>query len=222
MATDEAARSPAAEEEASADGRSRRAQRTRQAIIDAHMELMLEGDLQPTANRVADRAGVSLRAVWSHFKDLEALFAAAGEKTLEIQFSSYRPIPVDQPLEKRVAQFAAQRARMLESIAGASRAAQVRINFSRQLQENRAAHNEKMREEIEQLFKPELARARARREELVNALLAATTWPVWMGCRDDLGLSFDESAAVMHRTVAGLLGVTRRARLPRTGDGRST
>lgn len=58
------------------DGRTLRAERTRAAIIDAHMALMLEGDPQPTARRVAERAGVSLRTLWGHFADLEALFAA--------------------------------------------------------------------------------------------------------------------------------------------------
>ena len=38
------------------DGRAARAARTRAAIVDALLALLEEGDLQPTANRIADRA----------------------------------------------------------------------------------------------------------------------------------------------------------------------
>ena len=164
------------------DGRTLRAARTRAAIIDAHMALMLEGDLQPTARRVAERAGVSLRTLWGHFADLEALFAAAGQKSLEIQYAGYRPVPADQPLADRIDQFCRQRARMLEAIAGASRAAQLRLPYSRQLRLNRARHNERLRAELVALFD-------LHDPELLTALMIATTWPAWMGARDDLGLS---------------------------------
>jgi AcrR family transcriptional regulator len=184
-----------------ADGRTLRAERTRESIIDAHMALMLEGDLQPTARRVADRAGVSLRTLWGHFTDLEALFAAAGRRTLEIQYAEFQPVPVDQPLTDRITQFCAQRARMLEVIAGASRAAQIRLPFSKQLRVNRAHHNERLRDEITELFSTEIAGDL----DLIGALLVATTWPAWMGSRDDLGLTVAQATAVMHRTVTALL-----------------
>lgn len=187
------------------DGRTLRAARTRAAIIDAHNALMLDGDLQPTAARIAERAGVSLGSLWSHFKDLEALFAAAGEKTLAIQYAGYRPIPADQPLHERVAQFCRQRVAMLESIAGASRAAQIRLPFSRQLRDNRARHNARLRAEIEQLFHREIAAAGTRGPDLVHALLVASTWPAWTGSRDDLGLGVRDAAAVLHHTVLAVL-----------------
>jgi hypothetical protein len=40
------------------DGRSARALRTREAIVDACIGLVEEGELRPTAPRVAERAGV--------------------------------------------------------------------------------------------------------------------------------------------------------------------
>jgi TetR/AcrR family transcriptional regulator of autoinduction and epiphytic fitness len=183
------------------DGRTRRAERTREAIIDAHMALMLEGDLQPTARRVVERANVSLRTLWGHFADLEALFAAAGRKTLQIQYADYHPIPADQSLADRIDQFCRQRAHMLEVIAGASRAAQIRLPFSKQLRVNRAHHNERLRDELTELFAAELTGD----PELVDALLVATTWPAWMGSRDDLGLTVEQATTVMHRTVTALL-----------------
>ncbi|RNL86623.1 TetR/AcrR family transcriptional regulator [Halostreptopolyspora alba] len=187
------------------DGRTLRAQRTRAAIVNANMDLMMEGNLRPTGAEVAKRAGVSLRALWSHFPDREALFAAAGEKTLEVQYAHYEPVPADQPLEDRVRDFCHQRATMLESIAGASRAAQTRLPFSEQLRRNRARHNERLRAEIAETFAPEIVSAGADSDELVNALLIACNWPAWSGSRDDLGLTVEEATAVMERTVLSLL-----------------
>jgi TetR/AcrR family transcriptional regulator of autoinduction and epiphytic fitness len=201
------------------DGRMLRAERTRKAIIDAHNSLMLEGDLQPTAVRVAERAGVSLRTLWSHFKDLESLFAAAGEKTLEIQYAGYRVIDPDQPLPDRIDQFCRQRVRMLEVIAGASRAAQIRLPFSAQLRTNRAKHNARVREEIERLFAQEIADAGEQGEELATTLLVASTWPAWMGSRDDLGLDVPAAAAVLRRTVTAVLTARHQ---PRPGGARMT
>jgi len=58
------------------DGRSARALRTREAIVDACVSLIEDGELRPTAPRVAERAGVSVRSVFQHFADLPALHSA--------------------------------------------------------------------------------------------------------------------------------------------------
>ena len=66
-----------------ADGRMARSHHTRRAIVDAMRALHAEGDLRPTAPRVAARAGVSLRTVWQHFADMEALLLEAGRRILK-------------------------------------------------------------------------------------------------------------------------------------------
>src|SRR3546814_6231042 len=68
----------AADLAAPVDGRTLRAMRTREAIFDATFSLIDEGDLRPTAPRVAERAGVSVRSVFQHFDDLESLHAEIG------------------------------------------------------------------------------------------------------------------------------------------------
>ena len=75
------------------DGRTARSERTRNAIVDAHVSLIGDGDLRPTADRIAKLAGVSLRALWSHFADMEALFAASGQRILERRDASFEPVP---------------------------------------------------------------------------------------------------------------------------------
>ncbi|WP_198392243.1 TetR/AcrR family transcriptional regulator [Brevibacterium yomogidense] len=200
------------------DGRTLRSQRTRQAIVDANMDLMLEGNLRPTAVEIARRAGISTRALFTHFPDLENLFAATGEQTLAIQYAEYEPVPADLPLDERVERFCQQRAQMLESIAGASRAAQARLPFSPQLRQNRARHNARLRTDLGLTFAPEIAEASEDADLLVTALLVACTWPTWMGSRDDLALTVREATAIMIRTTHALLLTSSRAKDPRPSN----
>jgi AcrR family transcriptional regulator len=187
------------------DGRTARAERTRNAIVEAHLALIGEGDLKPTGERIADRAGVSLRALWANFKDMEALFAASGQRLVERQDEEFRPVPVELPLPERIDQFCRQRARILELIAPSARAAQLKEPFSAQLRRNRAANIARVQKEISELFGPELDRAGVGRDELFHALTVATTWAAWSMMRDELKLDIDEACGIMIRTVTALL-----------------
>jgi AcrR family transcriptional regulator len=187
------------------DGRTARAERTRRAIVEAHLALISEGDLRPTGERIAERAGVSLRALWTNFKDMETLFEASGERLLAIQDAAYRPVSPALPLTRRVEAFCRQRAELLQLIAPSARAAQMWEPVSAQLRRNRIKHIERIRVELEELFAPELEVAGAGREQLLHGLIATTTWPAWSTLRDGLGLGMDEARATMTRTVTALL-----------------
>jgi AcrR family transcriptional regulator len=119
------------------DGRLARSARTRTAVIDALLALHEEGDLSPTAVRVASRAGVALRTVYGHFADMESLFAEAGQRELSRIIALTDAISRDLPLGERIDRLAATRARVLESMLATMRAAALREGLSPQLQENR-------------------------------------------------------------------------------------
>ncbi|WP_410813686.1 TetR/AcrR family transcriptional regulator [Micromonospora sp. 067-2] len=187
------------------DGRTARAERTRAAIVEAHLALISEGDLRPTGDRIAERAGISLRTLWTNFKDMETLFEASGAEVLRQQDAVHRPISTGLPLAKRVDAYCRQRARLLQLIAPSARAAQMREPVSDQLHRNRLTHIARVRDEVEELFAAELAQAGWGREQLVNALVAASMWPAWSMLRDGLGLGVDQARAVMARTVGALL-----------------
>ena len=55
------------------DGRRQRSQRSREKILKAYWELMLNGDMNPSAATIAKHAGVGLRSVFRHFEDLDTL-----------------------------------------------------------------------------------------------------------------------------------------------------
>jgi AcrR family transcriptional regulator len=187
------------------DGRTARAERTRRAVVDALLAITAEGVLKPTADRIAERAGVSLRTLWTNFKDMETLYAAAGDRLVELQQAEFRAIAVELPVRRRVSEFCAQRARMLEIVAPAARASALRLPFSAHLRDYRAAQNAKVRAEIERVFGAELDCAGPAREQLVTAVLAASTWNSWSMLRDECGLSVEAARAVMARTVTALL-----------------
>jgi AcrR family transcriptional regulator len=187
------------------DGRTARAERTRNAIVEAHLALIGEGDLKPTGERIADRAGVSLRALWANFKDMEALFRASGKRLSERQAAEYVPVPVTLPLARRIDEFCRQRARILELIAPAARAAQLLEPFSAQLRSNRADTINRVQREVNELFAQELEAARSARDQLFGSLTVASTWAAWSMMRDELQLSVEESTAVMIRTITALL-----------------
>lgn len=58
------------------DGRRRRSERSRDSIVAAMLELVAGGAISPSAEEVAARAGVGLRSVFRHFRDMESLFRA--------------------------------------------------------------------------------------------------------------------------------------------------
>jgi AcrR family transcriptional regulator len=170
----------------------------------ALLALAAEGDLKASPERIVARAGVSLRTLWTQFKDLEGLYAAANARLIELQDEQYRPVDPALPLPARVRDFCAQRARMLEIVAPAARAAELRRPYSAQLRRNQAVHNARLRQEIEATFPADLPSGAAR-EQLVHALLVNTGWPAWSMLRDDLGLTESAAVGVMRRTVAALL-----------------
>src|SRR5258708_6374661 len=62
---------------AKTDGRRLRSERTKQLIIEAYISLLRDGSKAPTATRIAERAGYSVRSIFERFPDLPALRFAA-------------------------------------------------------------------------------------------------------------------------------------------------
>lgn len=76
------------------DGRRQRSRSSRQRIIDAMMSLMANGEMSPSAARVAEEAKVGLRTVFRHFDDMDAIYAEISailaKQLLPIAMAPYR------------------------------------------------------------------------------------------------------------------------------------
>ena len=64
------------------DGRRRRGERTRLAIIEAYLELLRRNPQMPTAVQLADQAGCSVRSIFERFSDLNALRLAVADHAI--------------------------------------------------------------------------------------------------------------------------------------------
>lgn len=191
------------------DGRSARALRTREAIVDALLALIDDGELKPPAPRIAQRAGVSLRSIYQHFEDLEALFAAAHRRYTERLLELASEVPDTGPLDARLDAFVEQRARIMEAVTPARRASLLQEPFSKQLRDGRDRIYELATAEVAHVFRTELAELDAAvRQDLVAAASMAASWEAWEHLRLG-GLDVDGARRVMRMTLAALLGGTR-------------
>jgi TetR/AcrR family transcriptional regulator of autoinduction and epiphytic fitness len=187
------------------DGRAARSHRTKRAIINAMRALHSEGELRPTAPRIAERAGVSLRTVWQQFADMEALLVEAVKRDSEILRSLVRKIEPDQPLASRVDTFVSQRARVLEEMTPTWRAARVHASTSAELRSDRNKKTSSAKAELESVFAPEFSQlAGKHRDQLVESLHAISIWAFWESLRTDLGLSPLRARELVRNTFAAL------------------
>lgn len=76
-----------------ADGRRQRSVNTQATIVDAMMILIKKGILEPTAQQVADEAGLGIRTVFRIVKDKETLFSRMDEKVRESNQILYQASP---------------------------------------------------------------------------------------------------------------------------------
>jgi TetR/AcrR family transcriptional regulator, regulator of autoinduction and epiphytic fitness len=191
----------------SRDGRTVRAERTRQALVDALFALLDDGELRPTAERIAERAGVSERSVFQHFPDREALFEAVARQQYERTMSDLEPVDASRPLPERLDAFVTQRARLLEKSSSVRRAALLIEHESEVVAGWLNSWRRGAATEVERVFRRELGEYEAgERAILLAALVSAASGVVWEGYRAHQRMSADRARAAMRRTLAALLG----------------
>ena len=189
----------------SADGRVARGERTRRALAEAVVALIEEGDPQPTARRVSERAGVSLRLVFHHFDDMESVLQAAVAVQVERHWSRLRPIDPQTPLLRRVERIVRQRAALFERIAPVRRAATLVEHGSPVVAAELAHSRHELRAELESAFEPELAAAGRRRAELLDMLELPSSFEAWDALRRRMGLAPAAARRVTTRLLEAAL-----------------
>jgi TetR/AcrR family transcriptional regulator, regulator of autoinduction and epiphytic fitness len=192
------------------DGRTARSRRTRTAVVDALLALFEEGTLSPTAQQVAERAGVALRTVFGHFSDMEALWVEAGERELRVLAELADQIDPALPLAERIARFATSRSVVLERLLPVMRAARLREPTSPALRGNRALFFRAGDEEARAVFAPELAALPPdAAASLLDALHLVSAAPGWEVLRLDRGRSVEQAREHLVRHLTALLTPAR-------------
>ncbi len=185
------------------DGRLLRTERSRQLIIDALHELVNEGTLVPTAQNVADRAGVGIRTVFRHFADMETLFA-----TMDVQLrESYEGLFLggnrDGTLQERIVHATERRGTAYEKHACLMRSTRSQMWRSPVLQKNYARNQRGLRKDLLDWL-PEIAELSAVRREAVDA---ASSFETWDRLRSHQGLSTKVSIEVVCEMVRLAFGL---------------
>ena len=78
------------------DGRTLRSVKSQKLIVDAVIKLIREGNLEPTAQIVADKSGVGIRTVFRQFDDMENLLKSVDSElskdyNFEVKFDPASP-----------------------------------------------------------------------------------------------------------------------------------
>ena len=185
------------------DGRRLRREQNREAVLDALVELFTEGFYQPSANDIAERAGISPRSLFRYFDDIDDLNRA----TIERHLAAARPqldigIGPDAPTRTKVERVVEARMRLFEMIAPAARAARGYALrhpvVAAHLRENRSY----LRDQVHRLFATELEGDRA---ALLPALDALCSFETSELLRFDQGLSRPKTTSALVRALTALL-----------------
>jgi AcrR family transcriptional regulator len=189
----------AANEPDAPDGRRLRRDRNRDAVVDALLALYSEGNLNPSAEEIAHRSGVSARSLFRYFDDVDDLCSAA----ISQQQANVRPLltigaAADAPLAERVAAVVHQRGELFEAIESVATVSRLRAPFQLVVADELSQGRAFLRLQLATLFAAELAALPA--EVAVWRLAAAdvaASFEAWRLLRDDQRLSRARAAAAM-------------------------
>jgi TetR/AcrR family transcriptional regulator, regulator of autoinduction and epiphytic fitness len=183
----------------SVDGRVRRGERTRLAIVEALLELLSEGDVTPTTRQIATRAGVSVRSVFQHFEDLETLFAAL----VQVQAARVQPLvdslDPDGDLERRIDSLVRQRSGLFEAIAPIRHALGARARDSAALAGRIRDLSDVLYEQVRGQFRGELNGADG--ERLALAVDVLCSYASWDHLRRHQGATVEQAGDVLRGSL---------------------
>jgi AcrR family transcriptional regulator len=188
-----------------ADGRSARSARTREAVVTAALDLVRSGNPRPTAKEIAARAGISLRSVYVHFDDLDDLFAAVGARQAEEVAHLLYAVDASLPLPDRIEAVARQRAALWEVLAPVREAAIFWAHRSPRLREGNQRMSRRATRDLDRVFGPELDAWGDARAVALEALAVAASQGAWDVLRRERGLGVDRASGVVIATMTAVL-----------------
>lgn len=186
------------------DGRRARAERNREAVVDALLSLLREGVERPGAADVAERAGVSVRSVFRHFDDLESLLAVAVARQWERVEANLAELPTEGPVDERVRALCARRARAFEDLLTVRRAAEQHRRTSPTVAEALGRARRRLRDQLVEVLGDDAPTGDGAPERLL-ALEAALSPGAWHQYRMDQGCSPLRAEQAMAATALALV-----------------
>ncbi|MET0910416.1 MAG: TetR/AcrR family transcriptional regulator [Ilumatobacteraceae bacterium] len=178
----------------STDGRSLRRERNRDSVIEALLDLVREGNMDPGGAEIAERAGVSHRSVFRYFDDLGDLIRTAIDTELgRAQALGEIDDLGEGTLDHRIEVLVDTRLRMFDYTHGIISLARVRAFALPDIDTQFAEMALCVREQLRVHIAPELAPvADADRESLLDTVQCLVSWDVYDWHRRLLGHTDDD------------------------------
>ena len=183
------------------DGRRQRSDESRRRIVEAMLEFARAGNATPSAEQVAERAGVGRRTVFRLFNDMESLYREMhGAMMARIEDIKAIPIKGD-TAQERLAWIIERRVRLYEEIMPIKMAADTQRANSRFLQEAHELVVQLLRQMLQFLL-PKEVKDDADKFEALDAALSLDTW---RRLRHDQKLSVKNARRVWEKMVAAII-----------------
>jgi AcrR family transcriptional regulator len=194
-------------ERAETDGRSRRRDRNRTAVIHATLDLIREGDLSPATATIAERAGVSHRSVFRYFDDLGDLVREAINIELAAALEITKIHEIGRgSLDHRIGDFVTSRIRVYGHTYGVSRVARFRAGQIEEIDNALGEIALLQRAQVLRQFEPELApMSETVAAASVDAILVMTDFTPYDLLRRMLGYEDDRVAKIWRHAIETLL-----------------
>jgi len=149
-------------------------------VAEAMLDCLEAGILRPSAKQVAERAGVSSRAVFRHFEKMERLLEEVAELQLERIMRNLPRILVEGTLEERADALVRHSMHRNETTAPVRRSSQLLEPFSPLIRERMAWLHNTARQQVREVFADELAALpRPKAAAQVAALRALLSFGYW-------------------------------------------
>jgi AcrR family transcriptional regulator len=183
------------------DGRRQRSDASRRRIVEAMLDLAREGDPAPSADVVAERAGVGRRTVFRLFSDMESLYREM-HATMLARIEHIRSTPIEGATwRERLTCLIDRRVTLFEEILPIKMAADVHRWHSAFLRKAHAGNAATLRQIMLFVLPAQIKND----EDAVEALDTALSIEVWERLRKDRGLSLKAARRVVDKLVAGLI-----------------
>lgn len=183
------------------DGRIKRSQDSQQRIVAAMLELVSEGNMTPSAEQVAERAGIGLRSVFRHFKDMDSLYREMADViSATIDGVVGRPFKAT-GWRAQVLELVDRRASVFEKLAPFLRAAHAHRQRSPFLKAGHERFVKALRRILLGLLPPKAAGD----GQLVEAFDLLLSFEAWRRLREDQGLDVARARRVLKSTIGAVL-----------------
>jgi AcrR family transcriptional regulator len=190
-----------AEPSEQSDGRIKRSQDSQQRIVTAMLELVSEGNMTPSAEQVAERAGIGLRSVFRHFKDMDSLYREIADALAAAIGDVVRQPFKSIGWHAQVLELVDRRAEVFETLSPFLQAAHVHRQRSAFLKAGHERFVRTLRQVMLALLPTEVARSSL----LVEAIELLLSFEAWRRLREDQGLDVAKARRVLKSMIGAML-----------------